>query len=452
MKKIFLLLTTSTLLIQAASSQTDEYVRKMMLKKHIPALSLAVLKDGKILKMQSYGWANLETHSPATSQTVYRTGSLSKQFIAAAIMLLGQEGKLRLDDTVSRWLDSIPSAWQSITIRNLLTHTSGLVRDAPDFDPLKVRPLPEDIKAIYPLPLDFAPGTQWDYSNMNYYVLAAIIGKVTGENWAEWISHHIFKPCGMNQTRTVSMTDLIVNRASGYKRISNGWENAEIWLVLRPSGAFASSINDLTKWERILCTDSLLSAESKKQMWTAMKLSDGQQTHYGFGWFIDSINNHPEVHHSGAVPGFRSDFERYPDEKLAVIVLTNVSSANAERIAQTIAGFFSAELKAVPEKALADKEPEITVKVKSFIDRLQRQSDIDTTTLSPSLAKNLNSGGLHMLSDAISGKIYSILLVERREKNGKRTYRYRLDYGYDHIYLILQFDSENKITGFGIDG
>jgi D-alanyl-D-alanine carboxypeptidase len=434
-----------------ASRQTDEYVRIMMLNKHIPAVSVAVLKDGKVLKMKSYGLANLETHTPAASQSVYKLGSLSKQFIAAAVMLLQQDGKINLDDRVSRYLDSLPSAWQSITIRNLLSHTSGLARDDPDFDPLKVRPLNEDIKAIYSLPLDFAPGTDWSYSNMNYYVLAAIIGKVTGMDWTEWISNHIFKPCRMNQTRTVSVTDLILHRANGYKRTVDGWENAEIWLALRPSGAFVSNITDLAIWDSILCSNRLLSTASKKQMWTAMKLNDSRNTHYGFGWFVDSINNHLRIHHDGGVPGFRSDFERFPDDKLSVIVLTNVGSANGERIAQTIAGFFMHELKPVPEKALADVEPEITARVKSFVYRLQTQSGIDTNTLSANLVKNLNNDAVRSLANAISGKIYSIIPVGRRESKVRRTYRYRLDYGYDHLYLIIQFDSQNKIAGYGID-
>ena len=186
-------------------------------------------------------------------------------------------------------------------------------------------------------------------------------------------------------------------------------------------------------------------------MWTAMKLNNGQSTHYGFGWFVDSINNHLRIHHDGGVPGFRSDFERFPDDKLTVIVLTNLGSANAERIAQTIAGFFMPELKPIPEKALADIELEITARVKSFVYRLQQKSDIDTSTLSTNLVKNLSNDALRSLADAISGKIYSIILVGRREFKSKRTYRYRLDYGYDHLYLIIQFDSQNKITGYGID-
>ncbi len=435
----------------SAGEKTDEYIRLMMSKKHIPGLSVVVLKQGKILKMQSYGLANIETRSPATSQTVYRIGSLSKQFIAAGVMLLQQDGKINLDSPVNRYLDSLPSSWQGISVRNLLSHTSGLVRDAPDFDPLKVRPLSEDIKAIYPLPLDFTPGTQWDYSNMNYYVLAAIIEKVTGTNWAEWISKHIFTPCGMDQTRTVSMTDLILNRASGYKRTSAGWENADIWLVLRPSGAFVSSIADLAKWDAMLNTNKLLSPISKKQMWTSMKLNNGENAYYGFGWFVDSINNHPRIHHDGSVPGFRSDFERFPDDKLSVIVLTNVGSANPERMAQNIAGFFVPVLKPLPSKALPDKEPAITARVKGFINKLQQQSAIDTSTLSSEAAKSYSKDAARALADPISGKIYSVTLIGRREKNGRRTYRYRLDYGYDYLDLIIQFDSQNKITGYGID-
>lgn len=435
----------------SAEEKTDNYIGVMMSKRHIPGLSVAVLKEGKILKMQSYGLANIETHTPATSQTVYKIGSLSKQFIAAAVMLLQQSGKINLDSPVGTYLDSLPSTWQSITIRNLLTHTSGLVRDAPDFNPLKIRPLSEDIKAIYSLPLGFSPGTQWDYSNMNYYVLAAIIEKVTGINWAKWISQNIFEPSGMHQTRTTSMTDLILNRANGYKRTSAGWENAEIWLALRPSGAFLSSIADLAKWDSMLYTNKLLTTASKKQMWTAMKLIDGMNTHYGMGWFIDSVNNHLRVHHDGGVPGFRSDFERFPDAKFSVIVLTNGGSAKAERIAQNIAGFFIPVLKPLPAQALPDKEPEITAIVKGFINRLQKRSVIDTNTLSTELAKAYNKEAARVLAYAIGGKIYSITLIGRRERDGRRTYRYRLDYGYDYTDLVIQFDSWNKIIGYGID-
>src|SRR5579871_4405571 len=390
--------------------KTGQYIRLMMSKKHIPGLSVAILKEGKILKMQSYGLANIETGTAVTSQTVYKLGSLSKQFIAAAVMLLEQCGKLHLDSPVSAYLDSLPQTWQSITVQNLLSHTSGLIRDAPDFDPLKVRTLNEDIQAIYHLPLDFPPGTQWDYSNMNYYVLAAIIEKA-----------------------------------------SAGWKNADIWLALRPSGAFVSSITDLAKWDRMLYSGTLLTASSKKQMWAASKLKDGTNAPYGLGWFIDSVNTHLRVHHDGGVPGFRSDFEHYPDYGFSVIVLTNVGSANAERIAQNVAGFYMPVLKPLPAPALPDTEPGITTKVKNFIYTLQHQSAIDTSTLAGNIAKDCTKAHTSALAGAIDGKINSITLIARRERNGRRTYRYRLDYGYDYIDLVIQFDPADKIVGYGID-
>jgi D-alanyl-D-alanine carboxypeptidase len=247
------------------------------------------------------------------------------------------------------------------------------------------------------------------------------------------------------------MTDLVPDRSDGYDRRNGHWQNADIWLDLRPSGAFLSSIADMAKWDNMLYTDKLLTAASKKQMWTAMKLNDGKSTHYGLGWFIDSVNNHLRIHHDGGVPGFRTDFERYPDEKLSVIVLTNLGSVNAERMAQNIAGFFIPALKPLPAKALPDNEPEITAAVKTFIRGLQQRSAIDTSTLSPEIARQYNKGATRALADNISGKIYAITLIGKRERNGRRTYRYRLDYGYDHMDLLIQFDPKNKIAGYGID-
>lgn len=431
------------------SERTDAYIRIMLAKKHIPGLSVAVLKEGHLLKLQSYGLSNLETGTPATAQTVYKIGSLSKQFIAAAVLLLEQRGKIALDSPITRYLDSLPAGWQAITIRHLLSHTSGLVRDPPDFNPLQVRPLSDDLKSIYSLPLDFAPGTEWDYSNMNYYVLAAIIEKVTDTSWAGWIDKHIFEPSGMRSTRVYSASDLVPNRASGYTATGTSWKNAEIWLAALPSGAFVSNTIDLAKWDRMLYTDQILTAASKRQLWTATKLSNGKLTHYGLGWFIDSVNGHPRIHHSGYVPGFKSDFERYPDEMLSVIVLANTDGANPDHLAQNIASFYESALRA---QALPDTEPGITLIVNHFIKGLQQQSAIDTSTLSTDFVKGYNQNTARRLADAIRGNIHSLYLIQRWERNGRRTYIYRLDYGYDYIDLLLQFDHSGKIAGFGIAG
>jgi CubicO group peptidase (beta-lactamase class C family) len=175
------LLLSASVAVQA--DKTDEYVKAEMQRQHLPGLSLVVIKDQKIVKVQGYGLANIELNVPATPETVYKIGSVSKQFIATGIMMLVQEGKLNVADNISQYLDGTPETWKPITIRHLLTHTSGLVREAPGFDPLKIQNDADVIKTAYPLPLRFTPGEKYEYCNVGYFTLAEIIRKVSGKEW-----------------------------------------------------------------------------------------------------------------------------------------------------------------------------------------------------------------------------------------------------------------------------
>src|SRR4030095_2325722 len=177
---LFLLFATA---VGAQTDKVDEYVKAEIQRQRIPGASIAVMKEGKVIKAQGYGLANVELNVPATPETVYKIGSLSKQLIASGIMLLVQEGKLSLDDKISKFLDGTPDTWKEITVRHLLTHTSGIVREAPGFDPLKIQNDADVIKTAYPLPLRFAPGEKWEYCNVGYFTLAEIIRKVTGKAW-----------------------------------------------------------------------------------------------------------------------------------------------------------------------------------------------------------------------------------------------------------------------------
>jgi len=159
----------------ARADEADNFIRAQMKRQNIPGLSLAVIKDGEIIKAEGYGLANIKLKTPAKPETVYRICSVSKQFIATGIMLLVQEGHLGLDDSIGKYLEGTPSTWNAITIRQLLTHTSGLVREAPGFNPFKVQSDAEVIRTAYPLPLSFAPGEKWEYSNVGYFALAEII-------------------------------------------------------------------------------------------------------------------------------------------------------------------------------------------------------------------------------------------------------------------------------------
>ena len=165
-----------------------------MERQHLPGLSLIVIKDQKIVKSEGYGLANVELNVPATPQTVYKIGSVSKQFIAAGVMLLVNDGKVGLDDPVSKYLEGTPQSWSTITVRHLLTHTSGIVREAPGFDPLKVQADADVIKTAYDLPLRFTPGEKWEYCNVGYFSLAEIIRKVSGKPWGDFLNDRLFAP------------------------------------------------------------------------------------------------------------------------------------------------------------------------------------------------------------------------------------------------------------------
>jgi D-alanyl-D-alanine carboxypeptidase len=186
----------------------DDYIQAQMQKQHIAGLSLAVVKDGKILKAKGYGLANVETNTPATPETVYKIASISKQFLAAGIMMLAQDGKLGLDDKISKYLEGTPEAWKDITIRHLLAHTSGLVEDPPGFDPFKPQPDTDVVKSAYSTKLLFAPGEKWSYSNLGYFALGEIIHKVSGKPWSEFVTERVFAPAKMAATRATTTTDI----------------------------------------------------------------------------------------------------------------------------------------------------------------------------------------------------------------------------------------------------
>src|SRR5262249_1721205 len=257
--------------------------------------------------------------------------------------LLVEEGKLSLDDKISKYLDGATDAWKEITIKHLLTHTSGIVREAPGFDPLKAQNDADVIKTAYSLPLRFKPGEKWEYCNVGYFALAEIIHKVAGQPWPEFLSERVFKPLGMSSTRTTTVSDLVPNRAGGYVWNDGKFKNAGEWIALRPSGAFLSTALDLAKWDAALYTNRILAQASREQMWSPVvntKPGDDRAPRYGFGWFVAQVQGHKDAYHGGSLPGFRAEIDRFPDDRLTIIVLTNGDNAKPELLARGISGFY----------------------------------------------------------------------------------------------------------------
>jgi CubicO group peptidase (beta-lactamase class C family) len=347
----------------AAADPVDDIVNAELKRQGVPGVSVAILREGRIVKAEGYGLANVELNVRATAQTVYQIGSVSKQLIAAGIMLLAQDGKIGLDDKASRYLANTPPSWEAITVRHLMTHTAGIVNEPPGFDPLKVQSDADVVTSAYSVPLLFAPGADWTYSNTSYFALAQIIRVVSGEPWDAFLQKRLFQPLAMTSTRTTTM-EAVANGATGYAPASGKMSIAPLFVAVRPSGAFLSSVLDLAKWDAALGAGSPLSAATLNQMWTPVTLSGGGAYPYGFGWQVDAVAGHKRVHHSGTMPGFRSTIHRYLDDRLTVIVLTNAGNSDPASIARLIAESYIPGL--VEPRAAAPQRTAIKVDPKSF--------------------------------------------------------------------------------------
>ena len=311
------LATSATVHADAA----DDYVARWLAMFKVPGVAIAVVKDGQVVKMQGYGFANRETREPVTTGTVFKIGSVSKQFIATAVMRLVRDRRLQLDDHVRKYFDDLPVAWQLITIRQLLSHTAGLPRESPVFDGMKRVSDIEIIRGAYPVPLLSRPGDQYAYSNLGYYVLSELIARVTGKPWADYVTDVVFRPAGLAPIFTTSAGG-VRGRARGYSGNDNSDIAAE-WIALRPSGAFMTTISQLAKWDAVLRTDRVLTAAERQLMTTGVVLNDGSTAPYGFGWHVERFNGQRYIWHGGGLPGFSSQFARFPDAGITVIALTN---------------------------------------------------------------------------------------------------------------------------------
>lgn len=313
--------------------------------------SILVARNGVPLFRQSFGLANREWDVPNTPDTKFRIGSITKEFTATAILQLAEGGKLSIDDPVSKYYVEAPPAWKDITIKHLLTHTSGIpsYTAIPHFfaaDARLDRKPEEIIKLTQDKPLEFAPGSKFSYDNSGYIILGYIIEKVSGENYADYVQHHIFDPLGMKSTGYDVSETIIPKRASGYDWAKTKLINTPYLSMTEPysAGSLYSTVDDMLLWDQALYSGKLLSPHSYQEMFT--DYGHG----YGFGWVIDNQFGHQHIWHNGGINGFISRLDRYPHDKLTVIVLSNQTNAPINRIA---AGFAAIYLDIPPRSATA---------------------------------------------------------------------------------------------------
>jgi CubicO group peptidase (beta-lactamase class C family) len=287
--------------------------------------TVLVARNNNILYSKSFGSANLEWDIPNTTKTKFRLGSITKQFTAAAILLLGERGKLKIDDPVKKYLTDAPTAWDEITIFNLLTHSSGIpdITSFPEYLKEKLfAHTPREIVDIFrDKPLEFKPGEKMSYSNSGYILLGYLLETVSGETYQNFIQKNIFDPLGMKDSGYDSNSAIIPRRASGYRPVPNGLINAGYVHMTIPysAGALYSTTEDLLRWEQGLFGGKFLSKESLSKMITPYK------SNYSLGLMIRTYNGHRVIQHGGGIQGFVTQLAYYPDDKITVAVLSNVN-------------------------------------------------------------------------------------------------------------------------------
>lgn len=317
--------------------------------------SVLLARDGKVLYSKGFGYANVEHGIPNTPQTKFRLASVSKQFCAVGIMILEHEGKLKVDDPISKHYPAVPEAWGQVTLRQLMSHTGGVPENlrVALFKGMWGQPVDVSnlLKVVEKQPLDFKPGEKWSYSNTGYALLGLVIERITGKPYGEFLKERIFDPLGMKDTGIDHRRLVLKNRASGYGMQRDELVHAQYIDLSQvyAAGSMYSTVEDLLKWDNALYTDKILPQKSLEQMWTPVKQN------YGYGWIVRRTMDKKLITHDGGLPGFVTTVWRFPEEKVFVAVLCNLEGSVVHRVARDLAAIALGEPYDVPVERIEAK-------------------------------------------------------------------------------------------------
>jgi len=360
------------------ATRVDSLAAAFLANTHTPAISVAVLRGSDTVVMKGYGDASVELHRPATAATVYRIGSITKQFTSAEIMRLAERGRLSIDDPISKYLPDVPTHGQTITIRRLLNHTSGIhnYTAEPAWRQTWGQQLsPRQIVAFVDHDsLDFKPGDRWSYSNTGYVLLGMIVEKVTGETYANYLQHDLFKPLGLTQTSYCPSRPNDPTFADGYAAGAGSAKPAEFLDMTHPhgAGALCSTVRDLVKWQRALMGGRVVNAQSYALMTTPDTLNNGRPLTYGFGLSAGKLGTHRQIGHNGGINGFTTASFYYPDDSVNVVVFSNADAGPDALAVNVSRAVFGIPLVAAPKPVVAVALPD------SIRDKLPGTYDLAT--------------------------------------------------------------------------
>ena len=436
------------------SSSLDAYLDGLIHKHAMPSASVAIVKNGRVTYAKAFGYSDLENDVKATPDSVYRLGSITKQFTATMIMQLVNEGKLNIDQPIREILPGCPDTWMAVTTRNLLNHTSGIksyTEISGIFADAAMKPTTPSgiIKTIEKSPLDFEPGTKWHYDNTGYELLGMIIEKLDHLPFAVSLSKRILKPLGMTHTYFTSEQNIVKHRAQGYSPVVGGFKHANYLNMSWPyaAGSMESTVLDLAKWDAALYGSKLLPQDSLAKMWTPTTLKDGTTQNYGFGWALATVNGSKCVEHGGGIHGFTTYIKRAPQKGLTVILLTNSDESDTNKIANDLMGIAdpSLQVKAFQPIANNDTLTKLTREaITSMID-----GTLNHKLLTPDFAKQVTP---EIESSAKAdlgklGKLTKMELLSTKVDNGMTTREYRITIGVSELKMTIAITKEGLIAG-----
>ena len=330
-------IATSTPTLMADLPQLDQFVSEQA-NQHLFSGAILVARQGQILLNKGYGLADRTRQLSNTPQTRFRLGSVTKPFTALAILQLQAQGKLNVQDLICRYLTDCPAAWQTITLHQLLTHTAGIpdIERLPEYAQIKTTPMTpaQTIALFQDKPLAFPPGTQWDYSSSGYILLGVILEQVSGQSYEAFLQEHMFTPLGMSNTGYEHDS---ASLATGYANATAVADPIDMSIPFAAGGLY-STVEDLYRWAQALSTEALLPQPLLELLFTsyaAIPQSDGAS--YGYGWVISQPFGHRMVGHNGGIDGFVASFNRFPDDDVTMILLSNQQDLNPNALIQPLA-------------------------------------------------------------------------------------------------------------------
>ncbi len=434
----------------------DTLVRHTMEAARIPGLAIAVVRRGEVLVSRGFGAAELEHRTSVTDETMFQSGSLGKQFTAAGVLSLVEAGKIALDSSVRHYLPEVPASWQPITIRHLLSHRGGVPDYTSEtFDYRKDYSDADLIAMAGALPLEFPAGARWNYSNTGYVLLGIIVTRVTGRPYDQFLRERIFTPAGMPTIRVITEADVVPNRAHGYLPTTSGWEHAA-WVAPRlnttADGSMLLSLRDLIAWNEVVRTRRILSPESWTLMLSASRLPSGREYPYAFGWFLGEVGGQPIQEHGGTWQGFVSQYTRFPDQDLSVMVLSNARAMAPAALALQVAALYEPSLVPTPPPTagILDREPQATATVRAILTRVAAGALVldDFEVVRQTVFPRMRAA----LTATVQGKgpLTRLELLARREVGDDVERQYFAWFGTQRFRVLVTLGPLGKLTGLRI--